>query len=107
MPAGWWEGTLFGTNKRGMFPDNFVRLLDADAKNSIALRAKPSSLNDRRCKVVFSYQENNSDELSLHVGDIIDVIEEVNDLFIALHFFLFYYRFFLLHSVRNPSISSI
>ena len=25
-PGGWWEGTLSGTSKRGMFPDNFVKV---------------------------------------------------------------------------------
>lgn len=32
----------------------------------------------RRCKVVYSYQENNNDELSLGVGDIIEVLGEVS-----------------------------
>lgn len=27
-PGGWWEGTL--NDKRGMFPDNFVHVLDSD-----------------------------------------------------------------------------
>lgn len=35
----------------------------------------------RRCKVVYSYQENNNDELSLGVGDIIEVLGEVSYLF--------------------------
>lgn len=29
MPGGWWQGTLKATGATGMFPDNFVRLLDA------------------------------------------------------------------------------
>lgn len=31
-PGGWWEGTL--NDKRGMFPDNFGRILETD----VALR---------------------------------------------------------------------
>lgn len=26
QPGGWWEGTLVKTGKRGMFPDNFVKV---------------------------------------------------------------------------------
>lgn len=34
-------------------------------------------MSARRCKAVYSYQENNNDELSLSVGDIIEVFGEV------------------------------
>lgn len=36
--GGWWEGTLAATGKTGMFPDNFVRVLDADDKSPVVLR---------------------------------------------------------------------
>lgn len=35
-PGGWWEGTLNG--KTGMFPDNFVRVLESDEKSPVVLR---------------------------------------------------------------------
>lgn len=38
MPGGWWEGTLASNGKRGMFPDNFVRVLEPDDKNPVVLR---------------------------------------------------------------------
>lgn len=38
QPGGWWEGTLAATGKTGMFPDNFVRVLDADDKSPVVLR---------------------------------------------------------------------
>lgn len=38
QPGGWWEGTLASTGKTGMFPDNFVRVLDADDKSPVVLR---------------------------------------------------------------------
>lgn len=35
-PGGWWEGTLGG--KSGVFPDNFVKILEADDKSPVILR---------------------------------------------------------------------
>lgn len=37
QPGGWWEGTLAGGHT-GMFPDNFVRILEPDDKNPVVLR---------------------------------------------------------------------
>lgn len=37
QPGGWWEGTLT-SGKTGMFPDNFVRVLEPDDKNPVVLR---------------------------------------------------------------------
>lgn len=36
--GGWWEGTLASTGKSGMFPDNFVRVLESDDKSPVVLR---------------------------------------------------------------------
>lgn len=36
--GGWWEGTLASTGKTGMFPDNFVRVLESDDKSPVVLR---------------------------------------------------------------------
>ena len=36
-----------------------------------------SSTKNRRCKVIYSYKENKNDELSLAVGDVVEVFEEV------------------------------
>lgn len=36
--GGWWEGTLEATGKAGMFPDNFVRVLEPDDKSPVVLR---------------------------------------------------------------------
>lgn len=35
--GGWWEGTL-PSGKTGVFPDNFVRLIDPDEKSPVVLR---------------------------------------------------------------------
>lgn len=37
-----------------------------------------SATANRRCKAVYSYTQNNDDELSLAVGDVIEFIEEVS-----------------------------
>ncbi|XP_055677926.1 CD2-associated protein isoform X1 [Lutzomyia longipalpis] len=78
QPGGWWEGTLASSGKTGMFPDNFVRVLEPDDKNPVVLRDK-SATSNRRCKVVYSYTQNNNDELSLAVGDVIEVLGEVEE----------------------------
>lgn len=38
QPGGWWEGTIAASGKTGMFPDNFVRVLEPDDKNPVVLR---------------------------------------------------------------------
>lgn len=74
--GGWWEGTLVRENKRGMFPDNFVRVLgEAAADTTVVMRKRPG----RKCRVLFSYAPANADELELHVDDVIDVLSEVEE----------------------------
>lgn len=36
--GGWWQGTLAASGRTGMFPDNFVKVLEPDAKNPVVLR---------------------------------------------------------------------
>lgn len=69
---GWWEGTL--KNKKGLFPDNFVKVLDKDS--SVVLRNRKDASRIRQCRVVFSYKQDHEDELNLNVGDIIDILGE-------------------------------
>ncbi|XP_032305424.1 SH3 domain-containing kinase-binding protein 1 isoform X3 [Drosophila ananassae] len=92
MPGGWWQGTLKATGATGMFPDNFVRLLDAgissngngsggdhsDEGTGVQLRDKAATSN-RRCKVIYSYTQVNDDELTLAVGDVIEFLGEVEE----------------------------
>ncbi|KAI4460189.1 sh3 domain-containing [Holotrichia oblita] len=67
---GWCEGVL--NDKRGVFPDNFVKFLEKD----VIYRNKKDSLSLRQCKVIFSYQPLHPDELALNVGDVIDIVGE-------------------------------
>ncbi|OCT94177.1 hypothetical protein XELAEV_18011843mg [Xenopus laevis] len=100
--GGWWEGELKG--RRGLFPDNFVRELKKDTKkdqnskppdrppqgisNGNALLSSEAVIRSagrgertrrRRCLVAFSYMPQNEDELELKVGEIIEVLGEVEE----------------------------
>lgn len=100
--GGWWEGQING--RRGLFPDNFVREIKKDVKKDLLSNKAPekpmhdvSSGNSllssetilrtnkrgerrrRRCQVAFSYLPQNDDELELKVGDIIEVVGEVEE----------------------------
>ncbi|XP_026505595.1 SH3 domain-containing kinase-binding protein 1-like isoform X3 [Terrapene carolina triunguis] len=100
--GGWWEGQLKG--RRGLFPDNFVREIKKDMKKeSIANKPPEKPIDEvsngspllfsetirttrkgernrrRRCQVAFSYMPQNEDELELKVGDIIEVMGEVEE----------------------------
>ncbi|KAJ8010748.1 hypothetical protein DPEC_G00078380 [Dallia pectoralis] len=94
--GGWWEGEVNG--RRGLFPDNFVREIKKGMKRGAGPKsdlangnASPSSepglrparkgeqIRQRRCKASFSYAPQNDDELELKIGDVIDVLEEVEE----------------------------
>ncbi|XP_015246146.1 PREDICTED: SH3 domain-containing kinase-binding protein 1 isoform X3 [Cyprinodon variegatus] len=98
--GGWWEGELGG--RRGLFPDNFVREIKKDGKRDGGQsgmirselsngRASPVSdtnvrpgkkgeqIRKRRCKASFSYAPQHEDELELKVGDVIEIIAEVEE----------------------------
>ncbi|XP_060949634.1 SH3 domain-containing kinase-binding protein 1 [Limanda limanda] len=98
--GGWWEGELGG--RRGLFPDNFVREIKKEGKRDGGQasmirsdlangRASPVSdpgvrpgrkgeqIRKRRCKAAFSYVPQHEDELELKIGDVIDIITEVEE----------------------------
>ncbi|XP_057680309.1 SH3 domain-containing kinase-binding protein 1 isoform X3 [Corythoichthys intestinalis] len=95
--GGWWEGELGG--RRGLFPDNFVREIKKEAKRDGGQakadlangRASPVSeaatrpakkgdqIRKRRCKAAFSYVPQHEDELELKIGDIIEIVAEVEE----------------------------
>lgn len=94
MPGGWWQGTLKASGVTGMFPDNFVRVLESGVSSNgngttgsgdhieectaVQLRDK-SATSNRRCKVIYSYTQVNDDELTLAVGDVIEFLGEVEE----------------------------
>ncbi|XP_035980982.1 SH3 domain-containing kinase-binding protein 1 isoform X3 [Fundulus heteroclitus] len=98
--GGWWEGELGG--RRGFFPDNFVREIKKDGKrdggqaglirselsngraspvsdSSVRPGKKGEQIRKRRCKASFSYAPQHEDELELKVGDVIEIITEVEE----------------------------
>ncbi|XP_058796533.1 CD2-associated protein-like isoform X2 [Phymastichus coffea] len=77
--GGWWEGTL--RDKRGMFPDNFVKVLDPSGStrnknDEVTLR---NNAGRKICRVLFSYEPCNDDELKLVVDDNIEYLGEVEE----------------------------
>ena len=91
MDGGWWEGTFHG--KRGVFPDNFVKVVEKSAggppppSSSEPSKKEPgvtrflavsvilgSGAKRKRCRVEFEYDAAAEDELSLAVGDVVDVL---------------------------------
>ncbi|XP_041817395.1 SH3 domain-containing kinase-binding protein 1 isoform X2 [Chelmon rostratus] len=98
--GGWWEGELGG--RRGLFPDNFVREIKKEAKRdggqasmlrsdlsngraspvsdpSVRPGRKGEQIRKRRCKAAFSYVPQHEDELELKIGDVIEIIAEVEE----------------------------
>ncbi|XP_032670452.1 uncharacterized protein LOC116843802 [Odontomachus brunneus] len=89
MLGGWWEGTL--RDKRGMFPDNFVKVLEPSSTSGgssnnetiISVKSDEVTLRNgssrRLCKVLFSYEPCNEDELTLVPQDSIEFLGEVEE----------------------------
>ncbi|XP_040921491.1 SH3 domain-containing kinase-binding protein 1 [Toxotes jaculatrix] len=98
--GGWWEGELGG--RRGLFPDNFVREIKKEGKRdggqvsmirsdlangraspvsepSVRPGKKGEQIRKRRCKAAFSYVPQHEDELELKIGDVIEIIAEVEE----------------------------
>ncbi|XP_039473726.1 SH3 domain-containing kinase-binding protein 1 isoform X2 [Oreochromis aureus] len=98
--GGWWEGELGG--RRGLFPDNFVREIKKEGKrdggqastirpdlangsaspvldSTVRPGRKGEQIRKRRCKAAFSYVPQHEDELELKIGDVIEIISEVEE----------------------------
>lgn len=103
--GGWWEGELNG--KKGMFPENFVKLKAKETKKEEKREAtqrksvrelankfkdgvplpgsqgsvihKKKDSTKKKCKVMFDYKPENEDELELQNGQSIDFIREVEE----------------------------
>lgn len=96
---GWCEGSLNG--RRGMFPDNFVKIqeskkeakLPAKRQNSSSVHEMKLKLNSvilpgnippslaakkppKRAKVTFAYTAQQDDELALEVGNVIEILKQ-------------------------------
>ncbi|XP_056900706.1 SH3 domain-containing protein 21 [Takifugu flavidus] len=80
---GWLLGELNG--KRGLFPSNFVKeipvyLMGDSKREPRSLRKTVKKMpQTRKCEVTFTYNPMNPDELQLNVGEIIEIIREIED----------------------------
>ncbi|CAH1227689.1 SH3KBP1 [Branchiostoma lanceolatum] len=68
---GWWEGSLNG--KSGVFPSNFVEVIKEEDKENIEEQQKEKTASKpvEKAKVLFDYNAENEDELTLKVGEVI------------------------------------
>ncbi|KAK7582758.1 hypothetical protein V9T40_014203 [Parthenolecanium corni] len=73
MDGGWWEGTLSKDGKRGVFPDNFVKVIST----SVNSNSSEPSLTGRKFRVKYNYSPVNADELELNIGDVVELIAEI------------------------------
>nr|XP_046254906.1 SH3 domain-containing protein 21 isoform X2 [Scatophagus argus] len=79
---GWLEGELRG--KRGIFPANFVKevpvyLMGDSKREPRSLRKTQRMKQTRKCEVTYAYNPAHEDELELEVGEIIEIIREIED----------------------------
>uniref|UniRef100_A0A8C6UVZ5 SH3 domain containing 21 n=1 Tax=Neogobius melanostomus TaxID=47308 RepID=A0A8C6UVZ5_9GOBI len=79
---GWLQGEQRG--KKGIFPAIFVKevpiYLRGNAKmEPRSIRQTKKVKQRRRCEVIFAYAAQNVDELGLCVGEIIEILNEIED----------------------------
>ncbi|XP_029137666.1 vinexin isoform X9 [Labrus bergylta] len=83
----WLEGRITGTSRSGIFPASYVQGAipnqSAPHVNSLPhtqVPNSPSSVSTRNpYKAVYNYKPQNSDELELREGDIVQVMEKCDD----------------------------
>ncbi|KAI9352698.1 hypothetical protein BDR26DRAFT_849711 [Obelidium mucronatum] len=72
----WWEG--IGPNgETGLFPANYVKILNGDP-SAVSLPPRPTTKVSvvHKAKALYDYQAADSSELSFHVGDEIEILDE-------------------------------
>lgn len=84
----WLEGRIPGTSRSGIFPANYVQGAipnqAAPHANSLPQTQAPNSpgslmVQHQPYKAVYNYKPQNSDELELREGDIVQVVEKCDD----------------------------
>ncbi|XP_074790826.1 SH3 domain-containing protein 21 [Natator depressus] len=82
---GWLQGELAG--KTGLFPRQFVQEIPASlmadggrrCPRSTRLAKKPPVPGQRWCKANFSYTPEKADELQLKAGELVQILQEIED----------------------------
>ncbi|KAM9309865.1 SH3 domain-containing protein 21 isoform 2-T2 [Pholidichthys leucotaenia] len=82
VEEGWLQGELRG--KKGVFPANFVKevpvfMMGDSKREPRSIRQTKNKKQTRKCEVAYVYKPQNDDELELVVGEIIDIIKEIED----------------------------
>jgi len=77
--GGWWEGEVNG--RKGMFPENFVEVIEHTPEPVLTIPNPPSSSGSSsqikyKARVTFQYDPVQEDELSLEVGEVVEVLED-------------------------------
>ncbi|XP_029999669.1 vinexin isoform X8 [Sphaeramia orbicularis] len=85
----WLEGRISGTSRSGIFPANYVQgaTINQGAPSNLHSNSIPQVPNNfgstvvqrQPYKAVYNYKPQNSDELELREGDIIQVMEKCDD----------------------------
>eukprot|EP00041_Stephanoeca_diplocostata_P022037 m.522719 g.522719 ORF g.522719 m.522719 type:complete len:486 (+) comp21969_c0_seq1:109-1566(+) len=81
VEGGWWEG-VNSSGQRGVFPDNFVEEIKTappPAVPPVPKAVPPPANGGKQCKCTFAYDAQNSDELSLSIGDIVDITSQAEE----------------------------
>uniref|UniRef100_A0AAV2MAA5 SH3 domain-containing protein n=1 Tax=Knipowitschia caucasica TaxID=637954 RepID=A0AAV2MAA5_KNICA len=79
---GWLHGEVRG--KKGMFPATFVKEVPAYLRGNAkmeprSVRQTKKTKPTRRCEVVYPYSAQNHDELELCAGEVIEIMNEIED----------------------------
>ncbi|KAJ2659633.1 hypothetical protein IW148_004162 [Coemansia sp. RSA 1199] len=69
----WWTGTNDRTKESGWFPSSFVHKIEAKPKLK------------RRVRIIKRFEASDEDDLTLEVGDIVDVKKEVDGWYLGRH----------------------
>lgn len=73
----WYEGRL--KNLEGIFPATYVETLREPKEQKVEKNRNSPPMLMRKCRVLYNYVPQNSDELEIHVGDIITIVEMCDD----------------------------
>ncbi|CAG8566971.1 10039_t:CDS:10 [Acaulospora morrowiae] len=88
LDEGWWQGTSEDGTRSGLFPANFVELIEAEIQNpeeetELELEPEPQETHEQSAlpsaKAVYDYEAGESNEISFVEGDIITNIDFVSD----------------------------
>ena len=82
IEEGYCQGMLKG--KSGMFPDNFVKIEEDKSAPPKTTTQKPKKAAKRLVKVLLAHDPQNSDELKLIAGVIVEVLQDVSVLRIVV-----------------------